>query len=120
MSHKPTNDEANLRKHDGSIPHGPHGGESSVKVDVVADHHPGAPVLNPNSKARADLGEPYERIPRPNNPREAVDAIDVWARYLHHWGVRVDQEFHGLYTKLQAAGTPTAHLDPPPEPFNTK
>lgn len=126
MSHQHTDDEANQEKQDVSIRHGTAGGESRVKVDVVADDHlHGAPVPNPNSRAKADLGEPYVQIPRPNNPRDAVDAINVWARYLHHWGVRVDHEFHDLYSKLKAAGTPTTHaagtptthLDPPPEPF---
>jgi hypothetical protein len=124
MSHEHTDHEANRKKQDVTIPHAPDG-ESSVEVNVADDRPEGDRVVNPNSKAKADLGVPYEQIPRPKNPGEAVAAIDVWARYLHNWGRRVDQEFHGLYLRLQAAGNPkpqaagtaTMHLDPPPEPF---
>ena len=74
---------------------------------------------NPNSKAQADLGEHYEQIKRPLKDADAIDAIDVWARYLVNWGNRVGNEFHDHYVKLRAAGAPTTHLDPPPEPFLT-
>lgn len=75
-------------------------------------------MRNPNSKARADLGEPYEQIPRPKDDADAIDAIDIWARYVHQWGARVGSEFHDHYVKLRAAAAPTSHLDPPPEPFD--
>lgn len=118
MPHKPTDHEANRGKRNGSARRSAKGGETRIEREVVvADRPDGGRTPNPNSKAKADLGEAYERIPHPDDPRDAVDAIDVWARYLHQWGVRVDHEFHGLYLRLQAAGTPTSHLDPPPEPF---
>lgn len=101
-----------------------------TKPDVNVPHHPvvgdqGQHAWNPNSKEKANKGLPYEQIPRPQNPNDAIDAIDVWGRYWHVWGDRVDREFHAFYDRLraagtppkQAAGTPTAHLDPPPEPF---
>jgi hypothetical protein len=98
-------DEGIPTKPDVNIPHPP----------VFGDQR--QPVTNPNSKSRADQGLPYEQITRPQNPNDAIDAINVWARYLHHWGRRIDNEFHAFYDRLRAAGTPTAHLDPPPEPF---
>lgn len=120
MPHKTTDHEANRGKRNGSARRSAKGGESRIDFDVVAGDRPnGRRRRNPNSKAKADRGVPYERIRRPNDADEAIDAIDVWARYLHQWGVRVDHEFHGLYLRLQAAGTPTTHLDPPPEPFTT-
>jgi hypothetical protein len=93
-----------------------------TKPDVNIPHHPVVgdqrqPAWNPNSREKANQGLPYEQITRPQNPNDAIDAINVWARYLHHWGRRIDNEFHAFYDRLRAAGTPTAHLDPPPEPF---
>jgi len=75
---------------------------------------------NPNSKDAADKGLDYARIKRPDDALDAIHAIDVWARYLHHWGVRVHEEFHKVEARKGgpiAAGVATTHLDPPPEPF---
>lgn len=126
MSPKRTDDETHNRKHHGNGRRGLDDSESPRRISESADKHPKGPrVKNPNSKDKADRGVPYERIRRPKDADDAVEAIDVWGRYLHQWGVRVDQEFHGLYWRLQAAGNPrpqaagtaTTHLDPPPEPF---
>jgi hypothetical protein len=78
-------------------------------------------MSNPNSKDAADRGFAYKRIERPDNPVDAIDAIDVWARYFHR-AVRVHNEFHKIEANTRnvaAAGVATTHLDPPPEPFST-
>jgi hypothetical protein len=91
-----------------------------VAVGGLTTHQMEEPMRNPNSKAAADNGLPYMQIERPADPVDAIHAIDVWARYLHHWGVRVNQEFHHMQAYangITAAAVPTTHLDPPPEPF---
>ena len=76
---------------------------------------------NPNSKAAANEDAAYKQIKRPDDPLDAIDAIDIWARYVHRWGDLVHTELHkpAYAGRESAAAVARTHLDPPPEPFST-